>query len=350
MEDLQKIENTGPAASTGCIACGSIAVLKGYPNDLCESCRENYTRLSIPKGIIIFGVAIGLIFLFSIYKIPKNILLGIHLDKGQTAIQEKRYLTAQRELQKVAGKMPTDLEVQSDLLIASFYNEDYETLAKTAALVSGKNYEDAELFSKVDGIMKQAGNYFLSDSLTAMLGNYNNDLSKVPDKALKEYIDKNKDELYPKTELANRLFDAKSYTAADSVLSNILFADPGYLPALDMMTSVKRIEEKPDESIMYCDKILALNKESVYAMASKVRTLLKQKKDAEAMDLALKCYHLDENNTYSAGSLVLAYHFTNKTKERDDLLNKTASKKDSSAIVVMQYIKDVISGKETFRN
>ena len=225
MEDLQKIETTGPATSTGCIACGSIAVLKGYPNDLCESCRENYTRLSIPKGIIIFGIAIGLIFLFSIYKIPKNILLGIHLDKGQTAIQEKRYLTAQRELEKVAGKMSTDLEVQSDLLIASFYNEDYETLAKTATLVSGKNYEDAELFSKVDGIMKQAGNYFLSDSLTAMLGNYNNDLSKVPDKALKEYIDKNKDELYPKTELANRLFDAKSYTAADSVLSNILFAE-----------------------------------------------------------------------------------------------------------------------------
>ena len=66
MEEIQGTENN----AGGCINCGHPVIVKGYPNALCESCRNNYIKFPIPKGIKIFAIGIGLIFLFSIYKIP----------------------------------------------------------------------------------------------------------------------------------------------------------------------------------------------------------------------------------------------------------------------------------------
>jgi tetratricopeptide (TPR) repeat protein len=346
MEEIQGTENN----AGGCINCGHPVVVKGYPNALCESCRNSYIKFPIPKGVKLFAIGIGLIFLFSIYKIPKDIGLGIHLDKGNTALEDKRYLTAEKELQKVVDKVPDDLEVQSNLFIASFYNEDFATFSKMFAQLNGRKYEDMELYNRVDAVMKESEMYYPNDSFVALQQRYNNNVSQIPDAVLKTYIAGNKDQTYPLLALASRLFDSKSYVAADSVLTAILSTEPEHIPALNMMAALKREENQPAASIAYCDKLLAINKESVYAFSAKSRTLLKQKKDAEAMALALKCHGMDETNYHATGSLALAYHFNNKVKEQNDLLNKMALAKDSASVLMLQYVKDVISGKENFRN
>jgi tetratricopeptide (TPR) repeat protein len=276
--------------------------------------------------------------------------LGIHLDKGNTALENKKYLTAQKELQKVVDKVPGNLEVESNLLIASFYNEDFATFSKVFSQLNGKKYEDMELYNRVDAVMKESEMYYPNDSFIVLQQRYNNNVAQIPDLVLRKYIADNKDQTYPLLALASRLFDAKSYTAADSVLSAMLLAKPGHIPALNMMAALKREENQPAESIACCDRLLAINKESVYAYSAKSRTLLKQKKDAEAMALALTCHQMDENNYHGLGSLALAYHFNNKTKEQNDILNKMAMAKDSASVLMLQYVKDVISGKENFRN
>lgn len=347
MEEIQQPATTG---SSGCINCNNPVIVKGYPNALCESCRENFIKFPIPKSIILFAAAIGIIFLFSIYKIPKDILLGIHLDKGNTALLQKRYLTAQKELQKVVDKVPDNIEAKSNLLIAAFYNEDFTTFSKMFAQLTGKNYDDMELYNRVDNTVKEADNYFPNDSFISLQHRYNDDATKIPDTVLKNYISQNRGELYPAMLLANRLLDAKALDAADSVINNILMVNPSHIPALAMMAVLKREEDKTDESLAYCDKVLAINKESVYALSAKARTYMKQKKDAEALSLALSCHQMDENNYYATGTLILAYHFTNKLKERDGLLNTMSLLKDSASVQTMQYVRDVISGKEIFRN
>jgi hypothetical protein len=46
--------------------------------------------------------------------------------------------------------------------------------------------------------------------------------------------------------------------------------------------------------------------------------------------------------------MALAYHFKNDVKERDAVISRLS--KDSSATGILTYVKDVISGKESFRN
>jgi tetratricopeptide (TPR) repeat protein len=350
MNEIQNAATPAPEENKGCINCGHPVVVKGFPNALCESCRDNLIKYPIPKGIKIFAAAIAVVFLFSMYKIPKDIMLGIHLDKGNTAIEEKKYLTAQKELEKVVDKIPGNLEAESNLLIAAFYNEDFKTYSKIFTRLTGKNFEDESLYKRVENVTTEVNTYFPSDSFANILKRYDNDASKIPDTTLKNYIKAFQEDPYPAMLLANRLLDAKLYAAADSVTSKILITNPAHIPALGMMAVLKREENKPDESIMYCDKLLAMNKESVYAMSSKARTYLKEKRDAEALSLALKCHQMDENNYHAAGSLVLAYHFTNKIKERDALLNKIDQLKDSIPALSIQYVKDIVSGKESFRN
>jgi tetratricopeptide (TPR) repeat protein len=350
MDEIQNAAPSVPEENKGCINCGHPVVVKGFPNALCESCRNSFIKHPIPKGIKIFAAAIAIIFLFSMYKIPKDILLGIHLDKGNTALEEKRYITAQNELQIVVDKLPENLEAESNLLIASFYNEDFKTYSNIFKGIADRNYEDLDLYKRVETVLTEVNNYFPTDSFAIVLKHYNNDATAIPDTVLKNYIKLYQNEPYPILILANRLIDKKNYGAADTVTARILVTNPWHIPALGMMAVVKREENKLEESISYCDKILAINKESTFAMSCKVRTYLKEKRDADAMALALKCNKMDEHNYHAVGSLILAYHFTNKIKERDTLINKMDQLKDSNITMSLQYVKDIISGKESFRN
>jgi hypothetical protein len=76
--------------------------------------------------------------------------------------------------------------------------------------------------------------------------------------------------------------------------------------------------------------------------------MLKEKKDAEALKLAKETSALDEKDTYAQATLAMAYHYNNNPASRDVVLQKMA--KDSSAASMLTYVKDVISGKEFFRN
>src|SRR5439155_25895657 len=116
---------------------------------------------------------------------------------------------------------------------------------------------------------------------------------------------------------------------------------------LYMKTSVKRELDQFDSAHYYCDRILSLNKESSYGMASKARTYLMQKKDQEGLRWALKSNEPDRMEPYSLATLALAYHFNNKPGERDKLVE--ASKKDSTQAAYMQYVIDIMQGKEKFR-
>lgn len=334
----------------GCINCGSIAVLKGYPNALCETCRENFIKHPIPPWIKLFAAGIGLIFLFSLYKIPKDIGLGVHLEKGRTAFSEKKYLTAQKELARVVKQVPDNEEAEGYLLMAAFYNQDFETMQKAFENLKGKQIDDEDLFREVNNVLQKSDEYFGDDSLNSLLHKYNDDFSKIPDKVVMQFIDSNQVDIYVMTGYASRLNEQSKYAASDSLLQKALGITPDYLPALEVMASTKRMENQLDESINYCNKILSINKESVYALASKSRTLLKQKKDEEALSTAKNALLLNETDAYSMSSLLLVYHFTNKSKEKEALMNKLSLLKDTASIETFQYAKDVMSGKEPFRN
>jgi len=349
MEEIQNTESTSPDSSIGCINCSNPVVVKGFPNALCETCRDNYIKFPIPLWVKAFTIGIGIIFLFSLYKLPPNIASGVHLEKGKIAMEQKKYLTAQKELQKVADILPNNLEAQGTLLIAAFNNQDWVTLNKAYTVLLNKKFDDEDLYDKVNRTVQDANAYYPKDSFTSIMQHYGNDINKVPINILKNYVDSNKDDLSATTSYAGLLLNTGSnYAVADSVLTNILATNPEYIPALSAISSLKRQENKLDESIEYCNKILFYNSESVYGLASKARTYLKQKRNDEAYKLAMQSYQLNNKDMYAIATVILAANFSNKIKERDDMLQKALTLKDSADADVLQYAQDVIKGKEKF--
>src|ERR1700691_4020247 len=126
MEETLTPELPEPS-SQACAQCGRPAMEEDHPTALCADCRQQFIRTPIPLWIGLFAACIVLILLFSLFTLPHNIVLGVALERGKKAEKDKKYLTAERELKKFTGKVPDNTEGNAYLMIAAFYNEDFET-------------------------------------------------------------------------------------------------------------------------------------------------------------------------------------------------------------------------------
>ncbi|MFN8242623.1 MAG: hypothetical protein U0X40_01105 [Ferruginibacter sp.] len=342
--------SAGTGQAGGCINCGHPVVEQGYPNPLCADCRQRFIRFPIPNWIKFFGAGIGLIFLFSLYKIPKNISLGLHLEKGKTAVAEKKYITAQQELEKFLKGLPQHVEARCYLIIASFYNQDYVTMSRVFNEVKGENIDDKELFAAVQQILDESPDYFPDDKLLETLHQHGDDINKLSLADLKQYLDSNKENNYAATVYAALLIENKDTARADSLIDKVLQRKPDLSTALLLAAGQNRVERKFDASLAACDRMLLNNKEDILAFASKARTLLWMKNDKEALKAVQTAAALAPDNVYVKATLLLAYHFTNQVEKKNALLKEYSNMKDTAARSSLQYAVDVINGKEPFRN
>ena len=104
----------------GCAGCNHPVIEHGYPTPLCRDCRDNFIKFPIPRVIKLFGAVLGIILLYAMSGVPKNLATGIHYERGKEAIEKENYFTAQRELTTVIDKAPSFLEAKEYLAIASF--------------------------------------------------------------------------------------------------------------------------------------------------------------------------------------------------------------------------------------
>jgi tetratricopeptide (TPR) repeat protein len=296
----------------------------------------------------LFAAGIGLILAFSLYKIPRNIKTGIQFEKGMTAMSQKKYLTAQNEFQKVVNKAPAYIEAQGNLMISSFYNMDFETFAKTFEVLKGEDIKDAYLLGQLENILKKAEGYYSNDEIKKLEHDYGDNFEKIPDNILRKFLDSNNNN-YAAMGYASRLFDKDSFAACDSIVKLVLKDDPEFIPGYMTLASSKRQQGQFEESIGYCDKVLSINSEYAEAISSKSRTLLKAGKDKDALELALKSFHLNEKDSYAIASLILVYHFTNKTDEKNKMISRIKPLTDSISVQSLRYAMDVIEGREFFR-
>ena len=347
---MNDTESLQPQAPQKCMNCGSPAVLKEFPNPFCESCRESYIKYPVPLWVKGFAAVIVAILIFSIYKIPRNISLGMHLDKAETAMQDKKYMTSERELKKALNGIPGNQEMQSELMMAAFYNGDFSVYDSMMTIISKQQFDNQDLFGRVQAVVNEAGTMVPGENFNVIYARYKNDYNKIPDTAYENYINANASDVFVRVLYAEMLSNKKKYTASDSLLTGVLVQDMEYVPALEGIASNKRVESSPDSSFYYCDRLLNINKENVYAISSKARTYLSIKKDAEGMALAQQASALDRTDYYTMETLALAYHFANNTRARDDMMREISALHDSSVDESLQYVRDVISGKEKFRN
>lgn len=345
METIE--EQSMVVQDTVCASCGMPADhLQRTP--LCTSCRTQFIAYPIPVWIKVFGGVLLCILLFSLSTLPKNIKTGMHYKRGEKAISEKNYLTAEREFQNVLQEEPDYLDAKCQLLIASFHNTDLSVFFKTSESLSNKQIDDEALFSNMQQLVNRAITYLPKDSFASIMQHYNMQVDSVPEVVYRSYLASFPNDYFAAFRFAGILTDQDRYREADSVINQLLGKDPEYYGALVLKASMKREQMQIDSSYYYIDHLLKANQEDVTALSSKVRTLLKEKKDDAALNLALQTTAMNDAESYSLASLALAYHFKNNLKDRDKVIQKIAA--DSSASGTLSYVNDIVSGKKKFRN
>jgi tetratricopeptide (TPR) repeat protein len=333
-----------------CIGCKSPDILQGYPNRLCAECRESYIKYPIPSWIKAFGAAIALLVVFSSINVYKNLIVGIHYERGVKAENGKRYLTAQKEFEKSLTKLPDNADARAHLLIAAFHNQDFLTLAKCSELLEGKTFEDQELFQKAELIFSLAPKYFPDDSLRTFSEKYGQVKDGIPEAALQEYYAKHPDDFTAALQYAALLMNEKQFDKADTICEGLLKNDAEYTPALMLLSASKRYQHDAQGALTFIDRLLEINKEDIYALSSKARVMVMLKKDKEALELALQAKHLAEIDPFNIATLAIVYHYNHNVTERDKLIAMAKSSKDSTMTTYFSYAMDIINNKEKLRD
>lgn len=345
-QPITDLEENVPEKQSGCTNCGHPVLSEGATS-LCSECRESFIKFPIPVLIKAFGGIVLLILIFAMTKFPKSLSAGVHYERGNDAMDNHNYYTAQREFEKVIKEIPDYSEAKQHLAIASFHNLDMNVFIPVANELVGKAIEDQGTYFELQKIIDKAGDYFPSDSFSLLMENYPS-IDSIPEQDYRDYISKYPEEVFPISRFASVLLNQNRYTECDSVLNGLLIYDGNFVNALTLKTSLKRQIGQMDSSHYYCDKLLSLNQEFSYGIASKARTYLMEKKNKEGLQWAQKSVAIDKKDFYSLATLAMAYHFNNKTAERDKLIKEVEA--DSVGVTYIGFVKDVISGKEKFQN
>lgn len=330
--------------SSLCRNCNTNPIVEGFPNPLCESCRNKFIHFPIPVWVKGFGAGVLILVVIGLISFPKQIITGIHMKRAEAAIAEKRYLTAENELRKVMVAAPEMKNAKSKMLIASFYTMDLPTLVAMVNGLKGVSFEEGSNINTLNGLVADAGNFFPSDSLNRLLSQ--NPAPPGIQDSFRLYVIQHPYEPYAVSGYVSMFSEKERLSWCDSILHEMLNAAPGYMPGIMAAVSIARMQRRYDSALNYCQQLLSINKEFPYAIASEARISMARGKFSEGIELAKKACALDATDGFSEATLALGYHLNHQSAERDQLIKRTSS--DSSISSYMEFVKQVMDGKEKF--
>ena len=92
MKTYAEIQSVEPIPS--CVECGQDMYDEVYKTPLCTCCRQKFIKYPIPLSVKIFGSAIIMIMVFSLYSFSQNMNPGSPFQKGQWAVIHQSNRTA----------------------------------------------------------------------------------------------------------------------------------------------------------------------------------------------------------------------------------------------------------------
>jgi tetratricopeptide (TPR) repeat protein len=327
-----------------CRHCGINPPTEGYPNPLCASCRQQFIRYPIPVWVKGFGIGVTLLVIIGLVGFPKQMITGIHVRRADYAMSEKKYLTAKKELRQVLASAPEMKNAKLDLLIASYYTMDLQSMGEMIRDLKDVSFEKNATFNTVQDLIADANNFIPSDSLFQLMQKYPNHTDAM-DK-FRSYIVRHPDEPYGIAWYVNQFSEKENPAWCDSMVHQMLNAYPANMMGMMTAISIARIQHRYDPALNYCRQLLALNAECTYAISAEARILMARGHLPEGIEMAKKACIMDSTDGFSEATLALGFHLNNQSAERDRLISSKAS--DSSMSFYMDYVKQVIDGKEKF--
>ncbi len=314
------MENKNEQQVSGCKNCGSFNIERGYKLELCASCRKKLAKRPISKGIYIICIPVIIVMVISLIKFPSALSLAVQMERGDIAVDNKKYVTAMNYYEELYKKYPDDFNINYKLMNAYYYNNYITDLYNTYDKLIGKE-ADEEIVIKTTKLLEEVNGYYsFSDGLYEKLSVLDNDASDEELlSVLEPYLEKNTSEFYGAYCLFNIYMDMERYDDARDIMYRIINSNMHfhyrYIMNSKMYTELYRYED----AINFANKMFSVNSESVDAYAALARVELKRKNNVEGLELAKKAYDLDNYNIDACINLALAYHYNNMTNERDNL-------------------------------
>lgn len=328
-----------------CANCQINVYEPGYAINLCSDCRKSLIKYPIPKWIKFFALGILAVMVISLLRTQQYISAAVHLGKAENAIDQKHFITAQRELSLVLNKFPKDFNANAYMMVASAYNFDFEAYQIAFDKIADIKTEDENLLRKVNAASEYIAQSFPKDTLM-----YKRTVAVAKDKEKLLAMVDSTDEIVLKTHIANFLFETKDYDRVDDIVNKVLAVDPNFYQALSLKTAVKRNTAKYDEALALCDRLLAFNAEDIYVLSQKARIELKRKHDREAAVFASKALSLDPDNDSAIEATAMVDYFAGRKKESLASLAKIkAHETHSGDSTISKRLSPIILGSEIYR-
>lgn len=346
-EEADDTYQTEPANEddTVCKNCGTTLVVEGYSIPLCNECRERFTKYPIPAKIKVFAVIILAIMTFSLVSFPDSLNAGIAYERGLRAEGEKRFITAAKEYQKVVDIFPNSFIACGKLFVAQVKNHQFSEAENTFTMIDGKESSNADEVKVIDEA-NEALTFFdqyvnLSEELIELATQNTGVPTEAYANKINEYSLRNPDDYWGHYILAQALYDLGKYEEAKSSYVKAVNLGTGISEFRLGLAAAYRQTGEIERAIDECNAVLAKNVEFVDAYVSLCKIDLKRNKYKEALVTATNAFSYDNTNMNAACVLALAYHFNNKTEDRDTLL---VLLKETDPYYY-EYTKNIIDGK-----
>lgn len=306
-----------------CINCKTRPATENAPNKLCPECREGFIKHPIPKWLFGFLAGIAVLMLISLYNMPGFVKTAIYMHRAQKALEGHYYKTALNESDKVLARYPRNIQANAIRMVASSYNLDVLRLTQASAALEGISIEDKGLYQDMTDAMARVNQYFPNDTIVYQrVSNFKADSAAVLKSFMNVISMKNELELCSKYILADKFYDIKAYHISDSLLQVILGVNREHIPALHLLAALKRNEEKYDEALGICDRLLAINHQDASALSQKARIEIKRHDDAMAGKYLAEAAEVDSTDLSVLETKAILQHLSGKSAESRQTLDK----------------------------
>jgi hypothetical protein len=134
-----------------CQSCGAEPE-PGFAIPLCADCRTRIAQRPIPVGIKLAGIAVALLLLVALIRIPPSLSAAIAFERGEKSEQRLQFGMAETEYQKSALTFPKSDLVHTRLFVTAYRARDVGTARHEFEYLRGRRL-DAKLVGEISALL-----------------------------------------------------------------------------------------------------------------------------------------------------------------------------------------------------
>jgi tetratricopeptide (TPR) repeat protein len=120
---------------------------------LCDTCRDRFLKLSIPRPLRIGAILIVLVLLYTAIRSPWELAAAIAWDRGQVAWDEKKYAEAESDYKAALNYFPHSTSVLGKVARAAQASGDNAEFGRAMDALAQLNKTDPDAAKEMADIL-----------------------------------------------------------------------------------------------------------------------------------------------------------------------------------------------------